>query len=191
MAGRKNKLSDAQIEQMYVDYCANFTYKELGDKYGVSDSYITKLVHREGWVAKRKQSKALALESIQTAYIDASTELVDRYFQAGYKLLCLWEESMAGNAASVLDKQGKFSQFKLAQSVQNIIAIKAFLDDCTGVMNFKDAMELKYKYEQMDLKKAIAGLGGDETVQDNFIEILNQSIKQLQEGEIDECGTEE
>lgn len=51
-------------------------------------------------------------------------------------------------------------------------------------MTFKDAMELKYKYEQMDLKKVIAGLGGDEQVQDNFVEILQQSMAKLNEGDL-------
>ena len=185
-SGRKNKLTDEQINQLYLDYCANYTYKELAAKHGVSESYITKLVHKEGWAQKRKQTKELAMENIQTAYIDASEQLVDRYFQAGYKLLCLWEQSMEGNAGSLLDKQGKFSQFKLAQAVQNIVQIKAFLDDCTGVMSFKDAMDLKYKYEQMDLKKALAGIGVSDEVQDNFVEILEESFKRLQEeGEVD------
>lgn len=181
---RKEKLSRQQIDEMYLDYCANWTYKQLEEKYGISNSYLCKLVTREGWVEKRKQTKALAMENINTVFIDASEQLVDRYYAAGYKLLCLLEQDVLGNCAGLLDKQGKFSQFKLAQAIQNLIAIKAFLDDCTGVMTFKDAMELKYKYEQMDLKKVIAGLGGDEQIQDNFVEILQQSMAKLNEGDL-------
>lgn len=187
---RKTKLDENQINELYLDYCANMTYKELTDKYNVSNSYLVKLINREGWVEKRKQTKELALKNVQTTFIGASEELIDRYFKAGYKLLCLWEQSVQNDPASLLDKQGKFSQFKLAQAVNNIVAIKTFLDDCTGVMNYKDAMELKLKYEQIELKKAIAGLGGDEAVQDNFIEILQQSFAKLQEeGEDDNNGS--
>ena len=35
----------------------------------------------------------------------------------------------------------------------------------------------------MEIKKAIAGLGGDETVQDNFMDILAQSFAKLSEGD--------
>ena len=91
---------------------------------------------------------------------------------------------MKDNSSSILDKEGKISHFKLAQAIQNMVAIKTFLDECTGTIPFKEAMELKMKYEQMELKKAIAGLGGDEEVQDNFMDILAQSFKKLQEGDL-------
>ena len=39
------------------------------------------------------------------------------------------------------------------------------------------------KYAQMELKKAIAGLGGDESVQDDFVAILADSLKRINEGD--------
>ena len=182
---RKPKLTDEQLTELFLDYCSNMSYKELAAKYGVSEGYLGKMVHEQGWVERKRQSKELALNNIQNAYVDASQELVDRYFSAGYKLLCLWEEAMKENGGGLLDKQGNFSQFKLEKAVSNIVAIKAFLDECTGVMSYKEAMELQLKYEQNELKKAIAGLGGDDNVQDNFMEMMQASLKRLAEKDDD------
>ena len=180
---RRPKLTGDEIDQVFLDYCANMTHKQICDKWSISDSTLTKLINTQGWAEKRKATKQLALDKCQAVYVDANKELVDRYYQAGYKLLCLWEASMKDNSSSILDKEGKISHFKLAQAIQNMVAIKTFLDECTGTIPFKEAMELKMKYEQMELKKAIAGLGGDETVQDNFMDILAQSFAKLSEGD--------
>lgn len=180
---RKAKLTGDEIDQLFLDYCANMTHKQLCDKWNISNSTLTKLIHNEGWADKRKATKQLALDKCQAVYVDANKELVDRYYQAGYKLLCLWEQSMVDNSSSILDKEGKISHFKLAQAIQNMVAIKTFLDECTGTIPFKEAMELKMKYEQMELKKAIAGLGGDESVQDDFVAILADSLKRINEGD--------
>lgn len=52
----ESKLSAAQWRKMRIEYVkGNTTFKKLGEKYGISDSYIRKRASKEGWRQKRNE----------------------------------------------------------------------------------------------------------------------------------------
>ncbi len=177
MASRK--INQEVKNRMFLDYCTGMSHEDIAKKYDIGLTYVAGIIKNNGWKDKKYEVNKGSFEMLQSRYIDASNELLDEFFTEAYYLFDLWKESVH-DKEGFMDKQGKISQYKLGQAIANFTQIRAELNSLTGVMDSKDMMELQLKYGQLDVKKSLAGINDTEEVQDNFADVLAQSIAKAQ-----------
>ena len=67
-----SKISAAQWRKMRIEYIkGNTTYKKLGEKYGISESYIRKRASKEGWRKKRSELDTKTEQKVLERVCDA------------------------------------------------------------------------------------------------------------------------
>lgn len=67
-----SKISATQWRKMRIEYVkGNTTYKKLGEKYGVSESYIRKRASKEGWRKKRSDLDTKVEQKVLERVCDA------------------------------------------------------------------------------------------------------------------------
>ena len=68
----ESRISAAQWRKMRIEYVkGNTTFKKLGEKYGISDSYIRKRASKEGWRKKRSELDTKVEQKVLERVCDA------------------------------------------------------------------------------------------------------------------------
>lgn len=68
----ESRISAAQWRKMRIEYVkGNTTFKKLGEKYGISDSYIRKRASKEGWRKKRSDLDTKVEQKVLERVCDA------------------------------------------------------------------------------------------------------------------------
>lgn len=175
------KVTDQMKQEMFLDYISGMSYKDIADKHGVKPSVINRLVTEGRWVERKTKARTLSIDKIQMVYVDAGVEIVNRFVRNNMKAYNEVEDILNDNEA-LLDKNGKKSIYKLREVVETMHTVENQIKSYMNILDTKDAYDLQLKQKQIEMKLAMAGIQTEEDEpQDNFSDVLAQSLKKAQE----------
>lgn len=175
------KVTDQMKQEMFLDYISGMSYKDIADKHGVKASVINRLVTEGRWVERKTKARTLSIDKIQMVYVDAGVEIVNRFVRNNMKAYNEVEDILNDNEA-LLDKNGKKSIYKLREVVETMHTVENQIKSYMNILDTKDAYDLQLKQKQIEMKLAMAGIQTEEDEpQDNFSDVLAQSLKKAQE----------
>lgn len=177
------RISKEDRDKMFLDYIAGYTHAQLTEKYNITHYNLCKIIQRNGWVEKKKTTKKVQLANLEVTFVDGHDQLIDVYFRDLYTMLNIIQLQLhTAPERAFLDRYGNFSYNKFQMAVDTYARLMQTLDSITGGgFTAKDVEDLKLKYEQLDLKKLLAGLSLDDATADNFMEVLAESFAKLNE----------
>ena len=172
MMSAKKKLTEQDIQNMFLDYLSGMSYAKLANKYDVSRAYINNIVTKEKWAEKKSETRQLQLEELKATYVESSKEVVQDFFNIDMHLYNVLKDKIMNYSNIFIGKDCNFSWYKFNECVDSILKLQSEIKDLTGVLSIKETYDILIKQQNIDLRKVGMGIGDDVIIEDNFMEAL-------------------
>lgn len=176
----KVKVNEELKNEIFLDYLGGQSYTEISRKYSISKAYVNKLVTTGNWKERKTQIKQATRDNIDMVVVDAAVETVNRFMRNNLKALKEVEDLLYNDDA-LKGKDGNKSIYKVREIIESMHLIENQVKQYMNIINPIDAHKLRLQYEQLKLKETLINGSDNEDVQDNFIDILTQSLAKAQE----------